>query len=482
MEININLIDIIFIINIIFAVIVLFFERHNPAVTLTWLFVLFFMPVIGFVLYIFFGQDLRKRRLFIIKREEEKGFNPVVEYQKQWLNDGVSFFKNRRVYQYLDMINLLLNSDQALLTQDNKVKVYNDGNHLFQHLLTSLDNAEKYIHIQSYIIKGDQLGREFLHKLVKKAESGIEVKVLYDGMGCRALPPNFFKPLLQAGGQVAKFFPPFLPYINLRINYRNHRKIWLIDGKEGFVGGFNIGDEYRGKSKKFGYWRDMHILIQGSAIDGLEERFLLDWRYAAQDESVFDDRYFPEREEQGNTAIQIVSSGPDLDWTSVKNGYLKLINKAQRNIYIQTPYFVPDDSILEALKIAALSGIDVKVMVPRKKDHIFVHWASMSYIGELLEAGARCYFYKPDGFLHSKVITTDGMASTVGTANLDIRSFKLNFEVNAFIYDEIISEDLETKFMRDILDCEEIMLDEYENRATLVRIKEGISRLISPLL
>jgi cardiolipin synthase len=309
----------------------------------------------------------------------------------------------------------------------------------------------------------------------------VEVKLLYDGMGCMHLPRKFFRPLLDAGGKVASFFPPLLPYINLRINYRNHRKICLIDGEEGFVGGYNIGDEYLGISKEFGFWRDTHIRIKGSALDELELRFLLDWRYASHDNFIAAAQYFPTRSEQGKSGVQIVSSGPDSKWSAIKNGYIKMISSARSNIYLQTPYFVPDDSILEALKIAALSGIDVRLIIPGKPDHYLVHWASLSYVGELLEAGVRCYTYNR-GFIHSKLIVIDGLVSTVGTANLDIRSFELNFEVNAFIYDEKLSQDIEASFIKDLDDCTEITIEGYLSRSLSVRIKEAFCRLLSPLL
>ena len=315
----------------------------------------------------------------------------------------------------------------------------------------------------------------------KTRKEGLEVKLLYDGMGGRSLPRNYFKDLIQAGGEVACFFPPFVPYISLRINYRNHRKICIIDGTEGYVGGFNIGDEYIGYSKKFGYWRDTHSKIMGNAAKGLQWRFLLDWRFASQKELEVSERYFPNVEGKGKTGIQIVSSGPDSKWTSVKDGYFKMIINAKKKVYIQTPYFIPDDSILEALKMAGLSGVDVKVIIPDKPDHPFVYWASLSYIGELLEAGVKFYTYQ-DGFMHSKVIIMDDIVSSVGTANLDIRSFKLNFEVNAFMYDEEVNSKITKQIIRDLERCVEITAEGYAKRSLVVKFKESVSRLLSPIL
>ena len=335
--------------------------------------------------------------------------------------------------------------------------------------------------MEYFIIRNDSLGRYIMKILTKKAQEGVEVKLLYDGMGSIRLSPRFFKKFHEAGGRSAAFFPPFLPYINVRINFRNHRKILIIDGEEAYIGGFNIGNEYLGLSSRFNHWRDCHLKIKGSAIDTLEMRFLLDWRFAARDPLPETDIYFPERKPEGSSALQIVSSGPDMNYPAIKNGYLKLINKAQHRLYIETPYLIPDDSILEALKIAALSGVDVRLMIPYKPDHFYVYWASLSYVGELLEAGVRCYQYQK-GFLHSKIICADGFASSVGTANLDIRSFELNFEVNAFIYDEEISRQLEEKFLLALEDCTEITLETYATRSMRVRFKEGLFRLLSPIL
>jgi cardiolipin synthase len=473
--------DYVFLINIIFAVLVIFFERRNPTATLTWLLVLLFMPILGFILYVFLGQDLRKKKLFYLKKEEGRELLPLVEKQDRFLREDRIVFNNPRIKEYKDIIFLHLKIDKALYTQDNSVQIFNNGDQVFAALMESIRKARYFIHIEYYIIRNDSLGKAVIELLSEKAREGVEVKFLYDGMGCMRLPRKFFAPLIRAGGETASFFPPLLPYINLRVNYRNHRKICIIDGEEGYIGGFNIGDEYRGLSNYFGFWRDTHLCIRGSAIDGLELRFILDWRHAAKDDSVASERYFPTRVKEGKTGIQIVSSGPDARWKSVKNGYLKMINKARKSIYIHTPYFVPDDSLLEALKLAALSGVDVRIIIPRKIDHIFIHWASLSYIGELLEAGAKPYYYD-NGFLHSKMIVIDRLVSSVGTANFDIRSFQLNFEVNAFIYDEKIGQELHETFLRDLEECTEISIDCYSKRSILVRVRESFSRLLSPIL
>ena len=256
----------------------------------------------------------------------------------------------------------------------------------------------------------------------------------------------------------------------------------MIDGRIGYIGGFNVGDEYLGLSKKFGYWRDTHLRIEGSSVHPLQTRFLLDWNQASIRNRVhYSERYFPAIPTKGDTAIQIVSSGPDTEWANIKNGYIKLISSAKKHIYIQTPYFIPDESFLDAVKIAALSGIDVRIMIPNKPDHMFVYWATYSYVGVLLDVGAKIYIYDK-GFIHAKMVVVDDEAASVGTANIDNRSFTLNFEVNTFIYDIEVSHSLSEIFERDMLDSYELTKALYAERSLWIKFKESVSRLLSPIL
>jgi len=301
-------------------------------------------------------------------------------------------------------------------------------------------------------------------------------------MGSRGVRKKHFKELVELGGEVEAFFPSVMPLINPRLNYRNHRKIVVIDGRIGYIGGFNVGDEYLGLDRKFGYWRDTHLRIEGSSVHPLQTRFILDWNQASTNSDIeYSDRYFPAIPLKGSVGIQIVSSGPDSEWEQIKNGYLKLMAMAKDYIYIQTPYFIPDASFMDTLRIACLSGIDVRIMIPNKPDHAFVYWATYSYVGQLLKAGAKVYIYD-NGFLHTKMIVVDNEASTVGTANIDVRSFKLNFEVNAFIYDRETSRELAELFEQDMLLSTELTMDLYNERTRLIKMKESFSRLLSPIL
>lgn len=468
-------------INMVLGLVLIFFERRNPTSTWLWIMALTFLPGIGFILYLFIGQDLSKKKLFKTRLEEDGCFREIAEIQKKQIEEDKFNFRDPNFYRYEDLVQMHLMSSESYFTQDNQVELFFDGNDKFDSLLDSIKNAKEYIHIQYYIFKADGIGMKVIDALCEKALEGVEVKLLVDGMGGRWLSKKTKNIIRDAGGKVAVFLPPFVPLLSIRINYRNHRKICIIDGKEAYIGGFNIGDEYLGLSKKFGYWRDTHIKVEGSAVSSLQWRFFLDWKFATGESINNCQSYIHEETEKSHVGMQIVSSGPDSQWPNIKDGYAKMISYSRQKLYIQTPYFIPDDSILEALRIAGLSGVDVRVMIPNKPDHPFVYWASLSYIGELLEAGVKFYTYEK-GFLHSKVFISDDFVSSVGTANLDIRSFKLNFEVNAFIYDENTNLKLTEKFMDDLNNCKEITLEHYKNRSKIVKIKESISRLLSPIL
>ena len=435
------ILSIFLILNIVLAGFVVFLERRDAGATWAWLLVLFFVPVMGFALYLIFGQNLSRKKIFEWKDKNKIGIMEITNNQIELLNRGEFPFHDNKTAQYRDLIYMLLVNDSAVLTQNNKVQIFTDGYDKFRTLLTDIMEAKDHIHLVYYIMRNDELGNELLNKLVKKAEEGVEVRVLYDAMGSRRLPRKFFDPLIAAGGKVSAFFPAIIPHLNLQVNYRNHRKLVIIDGDIGYIGGFNIGDEYLGLNKKFGYWRDTHLKILGQAVYAMQTRFILDWNQASSNKISYEYRLFPEIQATGETDIQIVSSGPDSEWEQIKYGFLKLINSAKNYIYIQTPYFIPDESVLDAIKIAALSGVDVRLMIPNKPDHPFVYWATYSNIGELLKTGAKVYIYE-NGFIHAKTLIADGKVATVGTANIDVRSFRLNFEVNAFLYDQVLVEEL----------------------------------------
>ncbi len=472
----------IIILNIFLAIVLIFLERRDASSTWAWLMVLFFVPVFGFVVYLLLGRKLRKKHLFRWKGREKIGIDTLINYQIDAIEKGTFEFKLDDALNYKDLINMHLRNNHAVLTQDNAVKIFNDGEAKFNALLNDLEHAKDHIHIQYYIFQLDGLGNRIYEVLIRKAKQGVKVRLLFDDMGSRSLKKRHFQKLTDLGGEVEAFFPSVLPLINPRLNYRNHRKIVVIDGRIGYIGGFNVGDEYLGLNRKFGYWRDTHLRLEGSSLHPLQTRFILDWNQASANQDIeYSDRYFPIIPLKGSVGLQIVSSGPDSEWEQIKNGYLKLMAMASKFIYIQTPYFIPDASFMDTLRIACLSGIDVRIMIPNKPDHLFVYWATYSYVGQLLKAGARVYIYE-NGFLHAKMIVVDNEASTVGTANIDVRSFKLNFEVNAFIYDKETSHQLAELFEQDMLLSSELTWELYEQRTRFIKMKESFSRLLSPIL
>ena len=468
-------------INVLLSIVIVFFERREPKAVWTWLLVLYFIPILGIFLYFMIGYDFHKRQMFRTKEIEDAMYSAVSKQEETIIREEFQP-SDPRLQKFSDTVLMNLEAADAVYSADNQVEIFTDGREKFRALYEEIQNAKEFVHIQYYIIRNDELWKPFEELLTEKVKQGVEVRLLYDSMGSRGMKKSDWKRLQEAGIQIGEFFPALFGRLQLRINYRNHRKIAVIDGKTAFVGGFNIGREYVGLDPKFGYWRDTHLKIQGSAVLSLHIRFILDWNYATNQNLFLADRYFriPEKA-PGEEAVQIISRGPDSRWQNIRNVYLKMISKARKNIYIQTPYFIPDESVMDAIRIAAMSGVDVRVMIPCKPDHPFVYWATYSYIGELLEAGAKCYTYD-NGFLHAKGMVVDGVVSCYGTANMDIRSFRLNFEVNAVIYSVKTAERMEAIFLEDLKSCTRITRYLYGRRPFAVRVKEQFSRLLSPLL
>lgn len=481
------LVTLVYIFNFLVILNLIFREKRNIETTVAWILILSTIPALGFVMYIAFGRGISKDNMFKIKETEDRIIkdNILSTYNKLQCKD----IFDSNLIEHRDMIYSLANSNFANFTTNNQVDIYDDGKDFFDSLLKELKKAKYYINIQFYIFKDDNIGSKIIDILLEKAKEGVEVRLLYDAVGSRLLTDKSILKLKKGGVKVGAFFPSFMKIINFNLNYRNHRKIVIIDGKTGFIGGNNVGDEYLGKDPRFGNWRDTHLKITGDSVMDLNIRFLLDWRYTTKEDLDFS-IYFNEncistsnKSNSSNVGIQIVSSGPDLtDLDEIKFGYIKMIQKAKEYVYIQSPYFILDKTLTDTLKIACFSGVDVRIMIPSKPDHPFVYWASSSYAGELLKYGAKLYNYDENGFLHAKTIVIDDSICSIGTANMDIRSFELNFEVNAFIYSSDIARQQKIIFEKDIAKSKEITLEMYHSRSTGVKIKESISRLLSPIL
>lgn len=468
-----------FAVYIFLIMVFIFFENRNPSRMIAWLLILAAFPGVGFVFYILFGRNIRKKRRSNRKRradEDRMAYSAAI--QKSVITH-VPYFQEMNSPVATRVSALLLENNQAPFLINNHVEVFTEGNQAFAKILSAIEGANQHIHLDYYIIRDDNIGRAIQKKLIKKVQDGVEVRVIYDSVGCWRLSSRYIQELKEAGAQVYPFFPVAFPIFSRELNYRNHRKIIVVDGYVGFVGGMNIGDEYLGKNKNFGFWRDTHIQIEGEAVYGLQDIFLNDWNFVSG-QDVKGEVYFPKQKNSGKTIIQVASSGPDSPWPAIEQGYFSMIGNAQKRVYLTTPYLVPEQSHLQALKTAALSGVDVRILIPNKPDHLMVYWASQDNIQTLLEAGVRIYAYEK-GFVHGKVIVVDSQVASVGTANFDVRSFKMNFEVNAFIYDDQVAQKLESDFFNDIKDAEEIDYETHMNRSIKRRFMESLGRLVSPL-
>lgn len=465
-----------YIINLSLSIFIAFKGRKRPAQTWAWILVMTFIPIVGFIIYLLFGRDLTKDKIYSLNDKERIGFTKELKQQRQQLRDGqltLPQFENLKIEPLIDMLSV---AGGSLYTTGNQIDLFIDGVEKFNHLMEDMDQAKEHIHIEYFCMESDHIGTAIRDHLVAAAKRGVKVKLLLDAWGSSGIKPHFLDSLREAGGEVSFF----LPYL-MRLNYRNHRKVVVIDGKVGYIGGFNIGDEYLGLRRKMGYWRDNHLRIQGAAVHSLQSHFLMDWNASRKTHEPYQPEYFPEIEEVGPYPVQIISSGPDSPIEQIKMTYLKMINMAKEEILIQTPYYIPDDSIHEALKSALLSGVKVRLQIPDKPDHILIYWATYSLVAELVEYGASVEIYK-NGFIHAKTMIIDGKIASVGSANIDIRSFRLNFEINSVIYNQSFAEELRHQFDLVSTQCEVLTMEQYEKRGRLIKFKEGLARLVQPLL
>ncbi len=467
-------------INVLLAGILIFIERRDIGSTWAWLLILFFIPIVGFIVYLFFGRQLKQKNFYKLSSDEREYLRSSVDEQLKELK-ATHEYRNDLLIQHNKLLFTNLNSSKSLVRTDNEIDIFSDGNQKFDALFEDIRNAKKEINIQYYIIQRDNLGKKLRDELTKKAKEGIKVRVLYDEVGSRKMTPSFFKELISYGGEAQAFFPSILRLINFRINNRNHRKLCIIDGEVAYIGGFNVGDEYLGLDPKMGYWRDTHFRIKGESVNDIQGRFILDWHQATKQPIELEQFLHRTETHSGTVPVQIVASGPNSTTQHLKNMYISLIMSAKESVYLQTPYFIPDASFMDACKIALLSGVEIHIMIPNKPDHPFVYWATWSHVGELLTYGAHIYLYEK-GFLHAKTIVVDNEVSSVGTTNIDPRSFSLNFEVNAVVYDQPIAKKLQNLFLEDVQCSSKLTLERYKERSLLIKFKEAVSRLLSPIL
>lgn len=448
-------------------------DNRQPAKTMAWLLVLIFLPVVGVVLYFFFGQNTRKTKLISRQSLDQLTKRSMFEYFEQ---------KDLHIPENYQPLARLFNAQGlAFPFKDNQIGIFTDGYRLFHALLRDIKNAKQHIHIDTFIFSDDALGNMMADALIARAAEGVEVRVIYDDVGCWSVRSSFYERMRAGGVQVHPFMPVRFPAFTSKVNYRNHRKLCVIDGKVGYIGGMNIATRYvKGRSGQT--WRDTHLRIEGGGVYGIQHSFLVDW-YFVDRTLITDHRYYPDfsLNIRNNCVIQIVTDSPASAWPCIMQGYMRILLEAKRYVFMETPYFLPTNPVLLAMRTAALSGIDVRLMVPLKSDAKMVEWASRSYVFQAAEAGVKVYFYKA-GFNHSKLLIADDTLCSCGSTNIDFRSFENNFEGNAFIYDGEMALRMKKVFLDDVK--ESIPLEEIQEKSRstfLHRIWESLVRLFAPL-
>lgn len=481
-EVIFNLLNHIYLVTVWSIAVLIVLENRNPVKTMSWVLVLVLLPYVGLILYIFFGQNYRKQKL--ISRKSIKQIELINGYydilKNKFTINQINLPKNLEKHRRL--ISLLFRNNHTLFTANNKLSILNNGTEKFPKLLKDIRQAKSFIHLEYYIFDDDEIGNSIIDALFQKIKEGVEVRMIVDDVGSWHLKHKFFKKLRSGGIEVHSFLKVRFPFFTSKINYRNHRKIVVIDGNIGYTGGLNVADRYVKGVKKMGPWRDIHLKVEGDAVHSLQSVFILDWYFVSR-QRIKDSKYFPEVSlpKPGNIRMQIAWSSPDSDWKTIEQAFFKAIAGAEDYLYLESPYFLPTDSILMGLKTAALSGTDVKLIVPGKSDALITEASSHSYLKEILQAGVKVYFYQ-HGFLHSKLLLTDDSLTSIGSANMDFRSFEDNFEVTSFIYDPKTTRLAKQMFLYDLSQSKEIKLEEWKQRKLFKKFLESLARLFSPLL
>lgn len=473
---------------LVLTVFVLLLDNREPAETFAWIFIFLLMPGFGFVVYLIFARNWRKsynERSRISQGISKSFFNvfkPLKDAQEEKMSaihQGVDTAED-------DLYRLLYKNSHALLTTGNEIEIFHEGRPKFEALKADLRNAQKFIHMQYFIWHSDELGQEIKDILLEKSAQGVEIRILYDYSGSFfKLSRSYVSELRNAGIKIYPFFN-YLSELKLHtINYRNHRKIVNIDGEIGYMGGMNLGQDYIDGGKKFDFWRDTHLRIEGEGVALLQAVFAIDWFNTTSQKIIFNEKYYPlvlkEERSASPVAMQIPTSGFDSPWPAILHSYFCMITMAQKNLYLSSPYFIPEQGIVMALKTAAMRGVNVVILMTGVVDHHLPYWAAFSYFDELLRAGVKIFHYQK-GFFHGKVLSCDESICSIGTANMDIRSFRLNYEINAVIYNKQVVAEVDEQFKKDLSDSREFTLSDFNQLSLPVRLRNSLARLISPIL
>lgn len=470
---------------IILVAIRVIYDTENTTKSLSYVLLIIFLPVAGIIIYFSLGLNYRKNKLYSKKliedeQQSEKLFRSIqISSQQQFLAAGNQMNHSKR------MARLLVEGAKSGLTSNNAVKLLLNGEQKFPEVMAAIRAAQHHIHIQYYIFEEDHIGTALLELLMYKAGTGVSVRFIYDDFGSHSIKNKTIDRLRASGVQVFPFYKVHFWLLANRLNYRNHRKIVIIDGVTSFLGGINVSDKYiNTPGKQQLYWRDTHLRIDGTATHFLQYIFLCDWNFCADAHLAFEDGFFPEvfpHAGQRPCYVQIAASGPDSDTPTILYVLLEAINRAESEILITTPYFIPSESIMDALQVAALGGISIKLLVPGISDSRLVNSAAQSYYAGLLQYGVEIYLYQK-GFIHAKTIVVDDNLAMIGTANMDYRSFDLNFEVNAVVYDQEMASALRTTFYDDLKDADKLDPVLWDNRSRYRKLLERIARLFAPVL
>lgn len=465
---------IVYIAIVILTMLKVLMDNRQPTKTMAWLLVLLFIPFIGIIIYFFFGQNTRKERYISQHSLDQISKRSMAGYVEQ---------RNLQIpEQHKVLVRLFAEQNWAFPYTDNDVDLFTDGYSFLSVLLYEIGQAKHHIHLISYIIEDDPVGRLVADALKDKARQGIEVRLIYDDVGCWRVKKAFFEQMRDAGIDVHAFMPVRFPVFTSKVNYRNHRKICVIDGKVGFIGGMNIAYRYvKGTAKQT--WRDTHLRIKGRGVYGLQKAFLVDW-YFVDRSLIGGQKYYPiiERTQANSCIAQVVTSSPIAEWPDIMQGYVRILLEARKYVFIETPYFLPTEPVLFAMRTAALAGVDVRLLVPMHPDTRLAKWASHSYMTETIKSGIKVYFYKP-GFNHSKLLICDDSLCTCGSTNVDFRSFENNFESNIFFYDEQMALRMKQVFLDDLANS--VLMNgqlRVDRRPFMVRLWESLIRLLAPLL
>lgn len=450
-------------------------DKKEPVKTMAWLLLLFFLPLVGCILYFFFGRNYRRQS----PQRKIVGYNTSKSAEERYNSLGDVSVPTK----YSELIKMFSVQNHAFPFPDNEVEIFTHGKDFFERLLHDINHAEHHIHLEFFIFEDDNIGSLIGEHLVRRAHDGVEVRVLYDDVGCWNVSNRFWERLREGGVDVHSFLPVRYPLFTSKINYRNHRKIIVIDGKIGYLGGMNVADRYVIGTRRQGF-RDTQVRITGCSVYGIQKVFLSDW-FAMDRTLLSGERYYPHtliHTCSSSALIQVVASSAASQWPDIEQGYVKVLQLAKRYVYIETPYFLPTEPVLFAIQTAALGGVDVRIMVPSRCDNMLVNWASHSFFPDILKAGAKVWLYEPQTFNHSKVLVSDDELATVGSVNIDSRSFETSMEVQAFIYDKDIAVRFRRMFEEDMRHCEQLNAQQAHNRNFFIRLWESVVRMLSPLL